>query len=107
MLDGHGHVLVHEPESPVEPADQQPRHRPVAAAYRVGADGRRKATKAPPPKKAAATMHPARTQRWVGWSIMGRPCQLSSIIMVGTETARTSSADPTMSAQPGDRGARM
>ena len=47
------------------------------------------------------------TQRCVGWSIIGRPCQSSSMIIVGTEIARTRSADPTMSAQPGDRSACM
>jgi hypothetical protein len=80
---------------------------PVAAAYRVGADGLRKATMAPPQKNAAATMQPAMIHKWVDSSIIGRPCQSSSMIIVGTETARTSSADPTMSAQPGDRGGRM
>jgi hypothetical protein len=58
-------------------------------------------------KKAAATAHPAMIHRWVGWSIISRPCQSSSMIMVGTEIAKTRSADPTMSAQPRDRGARM
>lgn len=80
---------------------------PVAAAYLVGADGLRKATMAPPQKNAAATMQPAMIHKWVDWSIIGRPCKSSSMIIVGTETARTSSADPTMSAQPGNRGGRM
>jgi hypothetical protein len=80
---------------------------PVAAAYLVGADGLRKATMAPPQKNAAATMQPAMIHKWVDWSIIGRPCQSSSMIIVGTETARTSSADPAMSVQPGNRGGRM
>jgi hypothetical protein len=79
---------------------------PVAAPYLVGADGLRKATMAPPQKNAAATMHPAMIHRCVDWSIIGRPCRSSSTIIVGTERARTISADPTMSAQPGDRNAR-
>lgn len=109
MLHRNGHVLVHEPEPAGEAADQQhcDRSDPCRGAISgwggrppEGDDGASK-------KNAVATMHPATIHRCVDWSIIGRPCQSSSMIIAGIETARTIRADPTMSAQPGDRNARM
>ena len=83
---------MHEPEPPVETSGEEDRDAEDSCRPRiVGADGRRKAPIAPPMKKAAATTQPAMIQRCVGWSIIGRPCQSSSMIMVGTEIATTRS----------------
>jgi hypothetical protein len=109
MLHHNGHVLVHEPEPAGDAADEEHHDGddPCRCCISGGGGRLRKATMAPPQKNAAATMQPAMIHKWVDSSIIGRPCQSSSMIIVGTETARTSSADPTMSAQPGNRGGRM
>jgi hypothetical protein len=113
MLHCDRDVLVHDPQPPVKAAEQeQPDSEDLGRSgisgggRRPATGDRRQATMAPPMKKAAATAHPAMIHRWVGRSIISRPCQ-SSMIMVGTEIAKTRSADPTMSAQPRERGARM
>ena len=53
-----------DPEPPVEGAARRiaTARTPVAAAYLVGADGRRKATIAPPVKKAPATRQAAESR---------------------------------------------
>ena len=75
--------------------------RPAAAVACFGAaNGRRCPANTPPARKAAATRHAAMIQRWVGSSIIGWPCQLSSMAMVGTETTSVRRADMATSAQP-------
>lgn len=68
-------------------------------AYSAEEVGRRYPVIAPPNRKAITTRPAAITQRWVGWSIIGCPCQSSSTTMVGIETAKMRELDTHTSTQ--------